>query len=220
MPSFGYEILFKDEFKYLLDKNINEMWALLILNNSKYVFKNHVKFEWNSSQSNGESDYSSKSSMFDLDLKLFIPQDFCQKLNIGKGLDLENVGNLSSLLNEGNEQLQNYSSGYVKDERLEEYLRNYKNTLLDNLKKYHVVVFHPFPIMKFRGSFVSLHNGTMENWLSMVQEESKSNFNLYLLAPTFENIFYLTNLNDSMQSEYIQYPWYFDRYAKITKLYK
>lgn len=220
MPSFGYEILIDDDFKYLLDKDVNESLVLSIINKSRYVFKNQVEFKWNISQSNGESDYSSNSDKFNLDLKLFIPQDFCQKLNIGRGLDLENVGNLSSLLNEGNMQLLNFESGYVKDKRLEKYLQHYKSILLRELKKYHVIVFHPFPITKFKGSFMNMFNGTMDGWLNSVQDEAKSEFNLYFLAPTFGNEFYLANIKDSMQLEFINFDEYFQKYAKITKIYK
>lgn len=222
MPSFGVEMLIKDEFRTLLDNEVSEKWVSQIINKSKYVFNGLVPFERikQEYQYNGECDFVSTRSDFEIDLKIFLPQDFCEALRTGKGLKFDSVRNLTALLNEGNEKLQGYISGYVQDSKLEKFLRKYKTKLLRELKKYNVLVFHPFPIMKFTGSFTNMSTGTIDNWLREVLEESNSDYSIYFIAPNLENKIYLANLNDYMSMEFIEYQEFFDKFIKITRLTK
>lgn len=88
-----------DAFINLIKKEVNEPLVLEIINKSQIIFKNHTPLTHVKEQSNGEPDYMSIDGESGFDLKIMLPDSFCEELSTKSVLKTDGLVDLNDRIN-------------------------------------------------------------------------------------------------------------------------
>ncbi len=203
-----------DAFINLIKKEVNEPLVLEIINKSQIIFKNHTPLTHVKEQSNGEPDYMSIDGESGFDLKIMLPDSFCEELSTKSVLKTDGLVDLNDRINkvlvpDGFEFFKGF--WHKNNKKIEKYMNRFKRKIHHTLTKSNVIVFWPFPLLKFPDQLSSIiFKSSPENWLDIIMDGCNNEVlgKIYLLAPTYQNIFYLKKI-DEVFPEYIAHDEYF-----------
>jgi hypothetical protein len=206
-----FEMKIKDAYKNIKDKVINEQLVLEIINKSIDIFKSNIPFNHIEKQPNKEPDYVSLDKSYELDCKIFMPQEFLKQMSITNSFPAKVLQDywykLNSSICTGNFYFQDLEFDYKDLVKSIKFSEN-KN----------IILFYPFPISKSNNFFETIivaHE--IETLIFEVMKDKTLTKDIYLLSFTSNNVFYLRNMREPFKIEFIKYDDFIYKYAEVVK---
>jgi len=209
MLTFDSMIYIKEKYMTLKHKEENEQIVLEIINKSNYIFNDIIPFKHIKKQDNTESDFICRSG-YTLDAKIILPKSFWQIVAVKN--DLSEYSEVFRYF----EYFNNWIAGIdiffkvEEDKKIIESIESIEKSIVRALKhSKNVIVFFPFPTLKFKDSFTSiLAVSPLEHWLSeLIKKHKNKNNDFYFLTYTVENRFLLYEFNKQFLQEYIDHDF-------------